>query len=296
MAFRDEAGNQPAKERERERSSVWEPETFEHLFLKHPEALSFGPLLLEPEIVLEDVSIDKAVKKEDTQDLLAVGSLFATVQDFEHDSACSSGHFNSDSLSESVHDVKTSEGTTGQSNVKYATIISTSVSSRLYEPPKVLSSSFDRLLLDHDSLVPTSFSSGSWVVGNRTFLILPDCHPCPSRKALSLSVVSSEGFSEPSDQDKSFPEEDSPEKSMFYLGMNSIKKSESSLFLTENSKVVCHFHTNALFRGMKFPQDKPSDLNLFNNTCENPVQSFIPYMPQFQTLTIKLHETASSKA
>ncbi|KAJ6662613.1 hypothetical protein lerEdw1_011750 [Lerista edwardsae] len=270
------------------------PETFEHHFLKHPEALSVGLLLLEREIVLEDISIDNAVKTEDKQDVLAVGSLFAAIQD---DSACSSSHFNSNSLSESVHDVETSEGTTGQSNVKYATIICSSESSGLsIEPPRDFRNSFGRCLLDHDSLVSTSFSSTSWLVGNQAFLILPSCHPDPPRKALSFSVVSSEGFSEPSDQDKIFTEEDTPERSMFYLGMSSIKRSENNIFLTENSKMMCHVHTNALFKGMRFPPNTSCELNPFISKCESPGQTFIPYMPQFQTLTIKLHETASSKA
>uniref|UniRef100_A0A670IZ92 Leptin receptor n=1 Tax=Podarcis muralis TaxID=64176 RepID=A0A670IZ92_PODMU len=270
------------------------PETFEHLFLKHPEALSFGPLLLESEIVLEDISIEKAMKDEDKQDLLAIDSLFATTQDLEHDSACSSGHFNSDSFSENVHDAETRGGMTGQSNIKYATILTNSMSSGLYEPTKDVSSSFGRGFLGHDSLVPTSFSGGSWAVGNQSFLLLPDCDEHLSPQKLSLSVVSSEGFSEPSEQDRTFSEEDSPKRSMFYLGMSSLK-SENDIFLTESSNGVCHFHTNALVGGMQFPQDITSDLNPFINKCETPVQAFIPYMPQFQTTAIKLHETASGK-
>ncbi|XP_054836521.1 leptin receptor [Eublepharis macularius] len=267
------------------------PETFEHLFLKHPEALSFGPLLLEPEIVLEDISVHKAMKNEDKQDLLAVDSLFATIQDLERDSACSSGHFNSDSLL----DAEISEGAAGQSNVKYATIISNSLSSGLYEPPRDLNSSFETCLLGHDTSIPTSLSNSSWAMGNPAFLIFPDGRPDSPKKMPSVSAVSSEGFSEPSDQDRSFTEEHTLRRSMFYLGMNSIKRSENDIFLTENSNMICHFHTSALFHGMRFPRNMCSDLNPFISKCETSVQTFIPYMPQFQTLTIKLHETANSK-
>lgn len=246
--------------------------------------------------MLEDVSIDNAVKTEDKQDILALGSLFANFQDVEHDSACSTGHFNSSSLSESVYDVETSGRTTGQSDVKYATIICDSVSSGFSsEPLKDFSHSFGRCLLDHGSLVASSFSSSSWVVGNQAFLILPSCHPDPPQKTLSLSVASSEGFSEPSDQDKIFTEEDHPERNILYLGLSSIKKSESNIFLTENSKMMCHFHTSALLKGMRFPPNESSDLNPFINRCEFPVQTFVPYMPQFQTLTFKLCESANSK-
>ncbi|KAJ7332626.1 hypothetical protein JRQ81_014806 [Phrynocephalus forsythii] len=164
------------------------PETFEHLFLNHPEALSFGPLLLEPEIVLEDVAIDKAMKNEDKQDFLNVDSLLSTIQDLEHDSACSSGHFNSESLFESVQDVQTNGGVTGESNIKYATIICSSMSGELYEPPGCLSSSLDRSFLGSDCLVPASFSSSSWAVANQAFLLLPECHEDVLRK-ITLTLL-----------------------------------------------------------------------------------------------------------
>ncbi|KAG8132510.1 hypothetical protein E2320_010361 [Naja naja] len=273
------------------------PETFEHLFLKHPEALPFGPLLLESEIVLEDISIDKAMKHEDKQELLAVDSLFSTIQDFEHDSTCSSGLFNSDSLSENVHHAENKGGMSEQCNVKYATIISGSMSSGLYEPPKDSSSPFDRSFVNLKSSVPASFSSISWAVGNQAFLILPEYFQDPPRKTHSLSVVSSESFSESSEQDKTFTEGDSPERSLFYLGMGPLKNNENDIFLTENSNVApCNYHTNTIIRSMRISQNVTSDLNSFICNCERPLQTFIPYMPQFQTLTVKIHETASRKA
>lgn len=243
---------------------------------------------------MEDVSIDKAVKNEDLEDLLATDSLFVTIQDLEHDSACSSGQLNSNSLSENLHEAEISERTTGQSNVKYATIISNSMSSGLYEPPENSSDSFDRCFLAHDSLLPT-LSNSSWAVGKQMFLILPSCHLCPPSKTLSLSVDSSEGFSEALDQDKMFAEEHCPEREVFCLGMSSIKRSENDVVLTENSNILCHFHANALFGGITFPQNT-SALKPFINKCEAPVQNFLSYVPQFQTLTIKVHATASSKA
>ncbi|XP_026521499.1 leptin receptor [Notechis scutatus] len=269
------------------------PETFEHLFLKHPEALPFGPLLLESEIVLEDISIDKVMKHEDKQELLAVDSLFSTIQDFEHDSICTSGLFNSDSLSENVHDAEKG-GMSEQCNVKYATIISGSMSSGLYEPPKNSSSPFDRSFVNLKSSVPASFSSISWAVGNQAFLILPEYFQDLPRKTHTLSVISSEGFSESSEHDKTFTEGDSPERSLFYLGMGPLKNNENDIFLTENSNVApCNYHTNTIIRSMRISQ---TDLNSFICNCERPLQTFIPYMPQFQTLTVKIHETASRKA
>uniref|UniRef100_A0A8C8SH82 Leptin receptor n=1 Tax=Pelusios castaneus TaxID=367368 RepID=A0A8C8SH82_9SAUR len=267
------------------------PETFEHLFIKHPEAISFGPVLLEPEIVLEDINVAKVLKSEDKKDSLTVDSIFTKIQDFEHDSACSSSHFNSNNLSESSHDDKVSEGITRQSNIKYATIISNCKSSGLYEQQKNLSGSFKGCFLGEDSLITSSFSR-TWEVENQAFLILPDQHQSQPSKTISLSVVSSEGFSEPSDHDDTFSDADSPERSLYYLGLASMEKNKN--ILTENSRVMYHLHTNGLFKEMGFLQDTSSDLNPFIKNSlkyETAIKTFMPYMPQFQTTTIKLQET-----
>ncbi|XP_061859337.1 leptin receptor isoform X1 [Colius striatus] len=103
------------------------PETLEHLFIKHPKAMSFEPLLLEPEIVLEDISVTKVLKEEDTQDLLAIGSMPTKTPGSEHDSACCSSHFNSSSLSEHG-----SREAPRQADVKYAAVVSESPSAGLH--------------------------------------------------------------------------------------------------------------------------------------------------------------------
>ncbi|XP_062437170.1 leptin receptor [Rhea pennata] len=270
------------------------PETFEHLFVKHPEAMSFEPLLLEPEIVLEDISVTKALKKEDAQDFLVIDSMFTKIQDSERDSACSSSHFNSNSLSESSHDDKVSGEITRQSDIKYATIISNSKSSGLYEQKKNLSSAFDRCFLAEDSLVTGAFSSSSWEMGNQAFLILPDQHGSQPSKTLSLSLISSEGFSEPSDQDDAFADGDSPERSLYYLGITSFEKRENDIFLTESSGVMCQFHTTDLLKDMGFLQNTSPNLNAFIESSLK-YKAIVPYVPQFQMTAAKVQETAENK-
>ncbi|XP_025930286.1 leptin receptor isoform X1 [Apteryx rowi] len=270
------------------------PETFEHLFIKHPEAMSFEPLLLEPEIVLEDISVTRALKKEDAQDFLVIDSMFTKIQDSERDSACSSGHFNSNSFSESSHDDKVSREITRQSSIKYATIMSNSKSSGLYEQKKNLSSAFDRCFLAEDSLVTGAFSSSSWEMGNRAFLLLPDQHGSQPSKTLSLSLISSEGFSEPSDQDDTFTDGDSPERSLCYLGITSFEKRENDIFLTESSGVVCQFHAADLLKDMGFLQNTSPNLNAFiKNSLK--YKASVPYMPQFQMTAAKAQETTENK-
>ncbi|KAM9280077.1 leptin receptor [Cariama cristata] len=271
------------------------PETFEHLFIKHPEVMSFEPLLLEPEIVLEDISVTKAVKKEDTQDFLVIDSMFTKIQDSEHDSACSSSHFNSSSFSESSHDDQIGEEMTRQSDIKYATIISNSRSSGLYEQKMNRRSCFERCFLAEDSLVTGAFSGSSWEVGNGAFLLLPEPPGRQPSKTLSLSLISSEGFSEPSDQDDTFTDRDSPERSLYYLGVTSLEKREDDIFLTESSQLMCQFHTTDLLKDVGFLQHAPPNLNTFIQRSLK-YKTIVPYMPQFQMTAAKVQETTEKNS
>nr|ACF17729.1 leptin receptor [Anas platyrhynchos] len=271
------------------------PETFEHLFIKHPEAMSSEPLLLEPEIVLEDISVTKVLKQEDTQDFLVINSMFTKIQDSEHDSACSSSHFTSSSFSESFHNDQIAGGIMRQSDIRYATIISNSRSGGLYEEKKNLRSCFERCFLAEDSSVAGAFSSSSWEVGNQAFLLLPDQPGSRPSKTLSLSLISSEGFSEPSDQDDTFPDGGSPERSLYYLGIASLEKRESDIFLTESSGVMCQFHTADLLRDVGFLQNTPPSLNTFIQSSFN-YKAIVPYMPQFQMTAAKVQDATENSS
>ncbi|KAM6397043.1 leptin receptor isoform 2-T2 [Pluvialis apricaria] len=271
------------------------PETFEHLFIKHREAMSFEPLLLEPEIVLEDISVTKALKKEDTQDFLVIDSMFTKIPDSEHDSACSSSHFNSSSFSESSRHDQISGEITRQSNIKYATLISNSRSSGLYEQKMNLRSCFDRCFLAEDSLVAGAFSSSSWEVGNGAFLVLPDPPGRQPSKTLSLSLISSEGFSEPLDQDDAFTDGDGPARSLYYLGITSLEERESDVFLTESSGVMCQCRPTDLRKDVAFLQHTPPNLNAFIQRSLK-YKAIVPYMPQFQMTAAKVQETAEKNS
>ncbi|NWX16094.1 LEPR protein, partial [Aegotheles bennettii] len=269
-----------------------QPETFEHLFIKHPEAMSFEPLLLEPEIVLEDISVTKALKKEDTQDLLVIDSMFTKIQDSEHDSACSSSHFDSSSFSESSHEDQMGGEMPRQPDVKYA-VISHSRSSGLYEQKMNPRSCFNRSFLAEDPLVAGTFSSSSWEVGNGAFLVLPD--PPGRQPSKTLSLISSEGFSEPSDQDEPFPDRESPERSLCYLGITSLEKRGSAIFLTESSGVMCEFPAADLLRDVGFLQQAPPHLNTFLQSSLK-YKAVVPYVPQFQVAAAKAQEATEKNS
>ncbi|XP_048800227.1 leptin receptor isoform X2 [Lagopus muta] len=267
-----------------------QPETFEHLFVKHPEAMSFEPLLLEPEIVLEDISVTKALQQDDTQDFLAIGSTFTNTADSEHDSACPSSHFSGRSFPECPPSAPITAETT-QSNVKYATVISNSGSGGLYEQKKNPSSGFDRCLLAEDPLAAGACSGRSWELGNEEFLLLPE-QP-GSRPCKTLSLISSEGFSEPSDQDDAFTDGGSPERGLCYLGVTSLDKRENDIFLTESSRLMCHFHTADLLRGVGFLQNAPPNFNAF---LQSSIKAIVPYVPQFRMTAAKVQKTTENSS
>ncbi|NWS72282.1 LEPR protein, partial [Crotophaga sulcirostris] len=269
------------------------PETFEHLFIKHPEAMSFEPLLLEPEIVLEDISVTEVLKKKDTQDFLVVSSMFTESQDSEHDSLCSSSFFNSSSFSESSHDDRIGGEITRQSKIKYATVISNSRSTGLYEEKTNLRSCFDRCFLAEDSLVTGTFSSSSWEVGSGALLLLPD--PPGRQPSKTLSLISSEGFSEPSDQDDTFTDGGSAERSLYYLGITSLEKRENDIFLTESSGVMCQCHKADLLKDVGFCQHTPPHLDAFIQSNLK-YKAIVPYVPQFQMTAAKVQETTEKNS
>ncbi|NXD86102.1 LEPR protein, partial [Halcyon senegalensis] len=269
------------------------PETFEHLFIKHPEATSFEPLLLEPEIVLEDISITKASEKEDACDFLAIDSMFPKCEDSERDSACSSSHFNSSSFSGSSRGSHLSRGVTRQSDVKYTTIISSSGSSDLYEATRNLPGCLDQGFFADGSMGMGTFSGSSWEVGNGAFLLFPD--PPGRQPSKTLSLISSEGFSEPSEQDDAFADGDSPAQNLCYLGVMSLEKGESGIFLTESSGLMCQFHGTDQLGDVGFLQHAQPHFNALIQSSLK-YKAVVPYVPQFQMTAAKVQETTEKNS
>ncbi|NXF98769.1 LEPR protein, partial [Sakesphorus luctuosus] len=243
-----------------------QPETFEHLFTKHPEAMSFEPLL-DSEIVLEDISVTKASGKDDPPDFFGIASTFPTPQDSERDSACSSSHFNSSSSSEGSHEEQGSGGV----DLRYATVGGSSRSERLCRRKTNPRSCFHRCFLAGDSSASGAFCSSTWEVGSGALLVFPGS---PGRQpSKTLSLVSSEGFSEPSDD--AFPE--SPERSLCYLGITPLDKGKNGIFLTENSRVMCQILT---------AKHMPPNGHGFSQSSPKPTGT-VPYVPQFGVAAAK---------
>ncbi|NXM62350.1 LEPR protein, partial [Illadopsis cleaveri] len=256
-----------------------QPETLEHLFAKHPEPTSCEPLLLEAEMVLEDISVTKTLEREEPGDFLGVDS---RSQDSECDSACSSSHFQSSSFCRSCQDGET----TAQCELRYATIISNSRSSGLCRRKTHPRSCLESCFLGEDSRALGAFSA-AWEVENGAFLVFPGSQP-----SRALSLVSSEGFSEPLDE--AFPS--GTERSLFYLGITALEKGhrevlQGEVFLTESSRGMCQLQSTDLLkeRGVL-----PTNLEEFIQSSLKPNPT-IPYVPQFRVVTAKGQEATEKK-
>ncbi|NWS79353.1 LEPR protein, partial [Toxostoma redivivum] len=235
-----------------------QPETLEHLFTKHPEPVPCEPLLLEAELVLEDISITKPLEKED---FLGIDATFPTLQDSECDSACSSSHFQSSSLSRSCQD----GGSTAQCDLRYATVISNSQPSLCWQktnPGNCLAG----CLLGEGSV-----GLGAWGAGSGALLVLQ-----PSR---ALSLLSSEGFSEP--LGGAFP--GSAQRSLCYLGM--AQKGHSDTVVAASSRGGCQPQSTDLL------QHIPADGREF---IQKP-KATLPYVPQFRVAAAKGQEATEKK-
>lgn len=259
----------------------FQPETLEHLFAKHPEPMSCEPLLLEAEVVLEDISIAKPSEKEEPGDFLGIDSAFPTPQDSGCDSACSSSRFQSSSSSRSCRDGEAR----ARCDLRYATVISNSPSSGLCRRKTNPRSSLDSCFLGERSLALGAFSSGAWEVGSGAVLVFPGSQP-----SRALSLVSSEGFSEPLDED--FP--GSAERSLYYLGITSLQKGHRDIFLAGSSRGMCQLQsTDLLTEGMVL-QHIPTNVREFIQSSLKP-KATVPYVPQFRVATAKGQEATEKK-
>ncbi|MBZ3891897.1 Leptin receptor [Sciurus carolinensis] len=269
------------------------PETFEHLFTKHTESVTFGPLLLEPETISEDISVDTSWKNKDEMVPATLVSLLSTTAGLEQDSPCSSDQSNSPHFSEAERTpVVCEDESQRQPSVKYATLVSNSKSSETDEEQGLIHSSVSKCFSSKHSPSKHSFSNSSWEIETQGFFILSDQHP----NMISPHLSFSEGLDELLELEGNFPQENNSEKSVYYLGVTSIKKRESGVFLTDESGVLCPFPAHCLVTDIRILQDTCSHFveNNFNLGTSGK-KAFVSYMPQFQTCSTQTHKIMESK-
>lgn len=252
----------------------------------------FGPLLLEPETISEDISVDTSWKNKDEMVPTTMVSLLLTTPDLEKGSICIRDQHNSANFSELESTVVTREDEgRRQPSVRYATLLTSSKSSEIEEEQGLINSSVSKCFSSKNSLPKGSFSNSSWEIETQAFFILSDQHP----NIILPHLPFSEGLDDLLKLEGNFPEENNGERSVYYLGVTSIKKRESGVFLTDESQVLCPFPAHCLFTDIRILQDSCSHLveNNFNLGTSGQ-KTFVPYMPQFQicsTQTQKIMET-----
>ncbi|NXX26014.1 LEPR protein, partial [Nicator chloris] len=252
-----------------------QPEALEHLFAKPPEPTPCEPLLPEAEVVLEHIDVAKASPKAEPGDFSGIHSAFPTPQDSGCDSACSSSRFQSSSFSRSCQD----GASTAQSELRYAAVVSRSPGSGLCRRKTNPRSCSESCSLGEDSIALGAFSSGAWEVGNGALLVFPGSQP-----SRAVSLISSEGFSEPLDGAFAAGAERSP----CYLGITSLEKGQRDLFLAESSRGTCQLQSTGLL------QHIPTDGKEFIQSSLKPKGS-VPYVPQFRVATAKGQEATEKK-
>ncbi|XP_006879902.1 PREDICTED: leptin receptor-like [Elephantulus edwardii] len=251
------------------------PETFERLFIKHTESLPFGPLLLEPETISEDISVDTSWENKDGMASTSTVSLLLTRPDLEEGSACVSGKCQSIHSSEDESGRITCEdGSWSQPSVKYATLLSNFNSNETDEEQELINSSVSKCFPSKNSLWK-DLSSSSWEMATRAFFVLPEQHP----SIISPHLTFTEGFDELLKIEGNFPEENDDERSVYYLGVNTLKRRESDVLLTDESRVLCSFPAHSLFTELRLLQESCTHLNIATSLKK----TFVSYMPQFQT-------------
>ncbi|KAM4722953.1 leptin receptor [Rhinophrynus dorsalis] len=259
------------------------PDTLENLFMKHHELLAHGPpFLCEPETVL-DLSIVKELKNNADKISINNNNLFTVTEDSECDSACATSHFTSSSINEDSSE-KTVYSNICQSSIKYATIINKPQQGRQYgSERKASAGSFDGCLLGNNAIV-----IGNCEMEKQAFLILSGLQTKQPNKMSSNSTVSSEGFSEPPDHDENFLDADSMERNIYYMGFASIQECEQDNYFSENGLVTYPFQENISYKEIDFMKDKSECLDSDYNLKCSVKKSFLSYMPQFQTHSIRL--------
>ncbi|XP_073449894.1 leptin receptor isoform X2 [Aquarana catesbeiana] len=248
------------------------PDTLENLFTKHRDHLAHSfPLILEPETIFENLNIVKAWEKE-TDDVSLIGKLTD-----DRDSACTTSHFSSSCSYADNHETAMYGGSPCQSSIKYATILSNPQQSKPGINERKLSvSSCDGCFLRANSAAIRDLDND-----NPTFLIMAGLQAKQPSKMSSNSTVSSEGFSEPSEQ--SF-EGDSPEKNLFYVGLGSVQNDdEVSNYYSENPLMSYHIQENVSYGTINFSHNESSEfINMDYSQRDLVKKSLRPYIPQFQ--------------
>ncbi|XP_064416190.1 leptin receptor [Latimeria chalumnae] len=265
------------------------PETLDDLFVRPHGKFAISPFLPATETVSEAFSIEKIIHIEQRKGATAFTSICRKNHEIDADSACFSSFFNSDSI-DSARNEKAYPESTGQSNIKYATILNISESSELCEQQKGLSSTH---AFGNIPSSDSDISCNQWESEKQITLQLEEIKPIGINKITFCSSNSSEGFSEPSNEEENDLEEYSPERNLCYLGLTSNEEEEKESLMKADSNISCQFQTNGQFNTTEYPEDNTlsnfdSIFKVSLNIKLSPKKNMRSYMPQFQIKAAKI--------
>lgn len=248
--------------------------------------MTSGPLLLEPETISEDIRVDTSWENKDGKAPATMVPLLLTTPDPEKASVGLSDQRGR--AGDSGGSPEAARGGQGegraQAPVRYASLLCDAKPGAAEAPGP----------LHSPGRSPPSqgpFPESSWGAETQALFMLPDQHP----GIIPPHLTFSEELDTLLNLEGNFSEETNDEKSIYYLGVTSMKK-ESSVFLTDEPRVLCPYPAHCLFTDIRILQDSCSHLVENNfNLGSSGQKAFVSYMPQFQTCSTQTQKITENK-
>ncbi|XP_078074553.1 leptin receptor isoform X2 [Mustelus asterias] len=265
--------------------------TIANFFGKHQEGMiPVVPLLVEPEIFAVAIVEEITQLKED-KDVIALDSVDEVISELSPDmSSVNALHESEDAHDKMVDNVETIYAqNTRQSNIDYSKIVMGVEVDSLCKKQKCMNSYLDEgMYSDNETDTSGNEANNQWELQNQALLQL-----IQTDETKSHSIISSEGFSEPHDQEnKVLHYGNDQEVDFCYLRQTSIENNincdttrhnvEESPFL-ENYLSVEFQHPSEIYSISYLD----SLLKFSLNEGHSPQVALRSYMPQFHTKTYK---------
>ncbi|XP_067893397.1 leptin receptor isoform X2 [Heterodontus francisci] len=273
--------------------------TIANLFGKHhQEVMPVVPLLVEPEIFAVAI-IEEITQYEEGKGVIAVDSVDETVSTLHQDTSSLHALYGSDGSHDKMeHDVETTYAqNTRQINIEYSKLMIGATVDPLCKKQKCMSSYSDEgMYSGNETDTSGNEANNLWEFDNQTLLQLT-----PSDETKSHSVNSSEGFSEPQDQEsKVLHNGNDQELDFCYLGQTSFENKTNSDTMGHNAQELPFLEN---YSSVEF-QD-PSEIYSISyldsllkfslNEGHSPPMALRSYMPQFHTKIYKHSKTANTE-
>uniref|UniRef100_UPI00398EE706 leptin receptor n=1 Tax=Pristiophorus japonicus TaxID=55135 RepID=UPI00398EE706 len=273
--------------------------TIANLFGKpHQDVIPVIPLLVEPEIFAVAI-IEEITQFKEDKGVIAIGSADEIILELHPDTSSVHAVSESDDSHEEMEDdmETTCAHNTRQSNIEYSKIVIGVEVDPLCKKQKCMSSYSDEgMYSGNETDTSGNQANNLWEFENQTLMQLTQ-----TDETKSHSVNSSEGFSEPQDEEsKVIFNGNDQELDFCYLGQTSFKNNTSS-DTTEHNAQELPFLENYLSVEFQEPSEiysisyLDSLLKFSLNGGHSTQMALRSYMPQFHTKTCKRSKTNNTE-